>query len=223
MRWRPLHHDSNDERRSYWENEGPESPSRCFLLLSRFLASLDPCGPVLDVGCGTGRVLKELVSSGYSGNIHGIDWSLPSITRAQLSVPQAQYCVADCLSLPFPSETFAGCTMSALLTCFADYQQLRQLLFEVHRITKPGGVIFISDFLLHISMRNLLRYAIGVLCGADFGCFRAGTEFRHFVKQRLFRLLQESGFRVAHFRVQKTSSWHGKEQMGIAVLCIRNP
>src|SRR5438105_2739833 len=38
-------------------------------------------GPVLELGCGTGRVLAGLVRSGHA--VVGVDWSRPMLERAE--------------------------------------------------------------------------------------------------------------------------------------------
>ena len=67
---------------------------------------------MLDVGCGNGVFLKDLVELGYT-NLHGVDYSEPAveICRALLSDPEtgaglATLVVGSLAELPFPDGTF---------------------------------------------------------------------------------------------------------------------
>ena len=96
---------------------------------------------LLDVGCGTGSLLRELRVKGYT-HIHGLELS-PYATRRLLlegiSVHQGRI-----PKLPFPDSTFDAVVLSQVL----EHVVRRNLLLsEIRRITKPGGLclIFVPD------------------------------------------------------------------------------
>lgn len=50
---------------------------------------IDPFEPVVDLGCGTGRLIKKLLLQGHFAPITGVDWSMAALSEA------ASYCVDE--------------------------------------------------------------------------------------------------------------------------------
>ncbi|MGE3691257.1 MAG: class I SAM-dependent methyltransferase [Novosphingobium sp.] len=102
-------------------------------LLRRWLPA--HTGPVLDLGCGTGR-LSHFAT-------HGCDASPASIAIARAKHPGKAFDLADVAELPYSDETF-----SALL-CFhvgmhLEPARLEALFAEAARVLQPDG-IFVMD------------------------------------------------------------------------------
>jgi demethylmenaquinone methyltransferase/2-methoxy-6-polyprenyl-1,4-benzoquinol methylase len=98
---------------------------------------------VLDLCCGSGQATQLLVQ--YSQNVTGLDASPLSLKRARQNVPQASYVEAFAENMPFPDEHFDLVHTSAALHEMEPVQ-LRQILQEVYRVLKPGGVFTLVDF-----------------------------------------------------------------------------
>lgn len=98
---------------------------------------------VLDLCCGSGQATQVLVK--YSQDVTGLDISPVSLQRAQRNVPQAKYVEALAEEIPFPDAQF-----DLVHTSVAMHEmkpaQLRQILKEVYRVLKPGGVFALMDF-----------------------------------------------------------------------------
>jgi demethylmenaquinone methyltransferase/2-methoxy-6-polyprenyl-1,4-benzoquinol methylase len=98
---------------------------------------------VLDLCCGSGQATKFLVRS--SQDVTGLDVSPVSLQRAQRNVPQAKYVEALAEEMPFPDAQF-----DLVHTSVAMHEMkpsiLRQILKEVYRVLKPGGVFALVDF-----------------------------------------------------------------------------
>lgn len=98
---------------------------------------------VLDLCCGSGQATKYLVE--YSQEVTGLDVSPVSLQRAQRNVPQAQYVEALAEEMPFPDNQF-----DVVHTSVAMHEMkpsaLRQIIQEVYRVLKPGGVFALVDF-----------------------------------------------------------------------------
>ena len=45
-----------------------------------------------------------------------------------------------------------------MLTCIVSNGDQKQLISEIYRILKPGGIVYVNDFLLNTDERNTLRY-----------------------------------------------------------------
>lgn len=98
---------------------------------------------VLDVCCGSGQSTKFLVQ--YSQNVTGLDISPVSLERAKRNVPQAKYVEALAEDMPFPDNYFDLVHTSVAMHEMTP-SQLRQILQEVYRVLKPGGVFALLDF-----------------------------------------------------------------------------
>jgi demethylmenaquinone methyltransferase/2-methoxy-6-polyprenyl-1,4-benzoquinol methylase len=105
--------------------------------------SVTPETKVLDLCCGSGQATQLLVQ--YSQNVTGLDASPLSLKRARQNVPQASYVEAFAENMPFPDEHFDLVHTSAALHEMEPVQ-LRQILQEVYRVLKPGGVFTLVDF-----------------------------------------------------------------------------
>jgi len=139
---------------------------------------------ILDYGCGYGRTLAELSQAGFQ-NLVGADFSPAMLARAQTAVPQASLVRNDGHSLPFKDDCFDAVLLFAVLTCIPDNREQRQLLVEVKRVLRPGGLLYVSDVLLNNDQRNLERYERDAETYKCYGVFELpeGVVVRHHSKE----------------------------------------
>ncbi|NEP46692.1 MAG: class I SAM-dependent methyltransferase [Okeania sp. SIO2H7] len=98
---------------------------------------------ILDLCCGSAQGTKYLVK--YSDNVTGLDASPLSLGRARRNVPSAKYVEAFAEEMPFGDNEFDLVHTSAALHEMRPIQ-LRQILEEVYRVLKPGGIFTFIDF-----------------------------------------------------------------------------
>ncbi|MEA2348017.1 MAG: hypothetical protein QOG62_1804 [Thermoleophilaceae bacterium] len=99
----------------------------------------EPSGKALDLGCGEGRVSRELKKLGYQ--VIGVEGSETLAQAARQADPDFEVHVSDAGSLPFEDGTFDLAVASLMLMNVDD---LSGILTEVARVLTPGGVIVAS-------------------------------------------------------------------------------
>jgi demethylmenaquinone methyltransferase/2-methoxy-6-polyprenyl-1,4-benzoquinol methylase len=97
---------------------------------------------VLDLCCGAGQTTGFLVQ--YSQQVTGLDASPVALARAAKNVPQAKYVEGLAEKMPLEDNRFDVVHTSAALHEMTP-SQLREILREVYRVLRPGGVFTIID------------------------------------------------------------------------------
>ena len=102
-----------------------------------------PFQSALDLGCGTGEMLKLILQKNDHKDLYGIDLSEEMLEVAKSKLPnRVRLFLGDSESLPFPDNSFdvVYCNDS-----FHHYPAPQNVLMEVHRVLKPGGTFLIGD------------------------------------------------------------------------------
>jgi ubiquinone/menaquinone biosynthesis C-methylase UbiE len=114
---------------------------------------------IVDVGCGTGSLTRELLSLGPSISVVGIDSADTYVSFAR-AIPDARvtFQTASAELLPFADASFDA---ALSLLVLQDVASPRQVVSEMTRVTRPGGVVAACqwDFQRGIPMLSLLREA----------------------------------------------------------------
>jgi ubiquinone/menaquinone biosynthesis C-methylase UbiE len=92
---------------------------------------------ILEVGCGTGAVLTELLMQSH-GEISGLDISTEHLSLAAHHLPGIPLTLGDAHVLPFPPAVFDITICHFLLLWVSD--PLR-VVSEMARVTQPGGAV----------------------------------------------------------------------------------
>jgi ubiquinone/menaquinone biosynthesis C-methylase UbiE len=102
---------------------------------------------LLDVACGTGRTLHQLARAHPAMRLWGIDLSpaYVRIARRRLAdVDEVALAVENAERLPFADATFDAAT-SVYLFHELPRNARRNVVRELHRVVRPGGLVVIED------------------------------------------------------------------------------
>lgn len=115
---------------------------------------------VLDVGCGTGHLLRMAASTFPGTTLVGVDASGVMLSVAGMAEPTTPRLVrvqaaAECL--PFADRTFDLVVSTASFRHWTDQQVAMR---EIHRILAPGGLLGLAD-LVGSRRRGLVSHLLG--------------------------------------------------------------
>jgi SAM-dependent methyltransferase len=102
---------------------------------------------VLEIGCGDGEVLAELVALGARPDrILGVDLLADEIARARARHPEIRFAVANGEALDGPDGAFDLVVLFTVFTSILDDDMSARVAAEVDRVLAPGGAVLWYDF-----------------------------------------------------------------------------
>lgn len=122
-----LRHSGGANREIVWDEDDPE-----LLFADLIRDSAGRAGAVLDIGCGEGRLARELARS--TGLVVGLDVSSVALREALAGGAEVEYVRADALALPFVDGVF-DLVSSRRGPVSGSCDALR----EISRVLAPGG------------------------------------------------------------------------------------
>ena len=108
----------------------------------KLVANRTEPGSILDVGCGTGRLLRDARARWPGAELIGVDPANGMVEVARRLTPGATFYVgmAEALPLPDASVDVALSTIS-----FHHWKDQAAGVREVARVLRPGGYFFLTD------------------------------------------------------------------------------
>ncbi|MDQ3854822.1 MAG: class I SAM-dependent methyltransferase [Chloroflexota bacterium] len=128
-----------------------------------YVARVAPTGALrtlLDVGCGTGQILRYFLDRGYHGI--GLDLSPHMLQYAEENcAPHVEagtvvFLEADARSFRLEGQADAAIATFDMVNHLSDLEELDQLASSVHRAVRPGGV-FLFDL---VTRQGMYRWNI---------------------------------------------------------------
>lgn len=112
-------------------------------VLALAAAAVPEARRVLDVGCGTGRLLADLASARPGLRAAGLDLAPGMCRAARAAAPRAAVAAGDAEALPFRAGAF---DLVASTSTFQWLQALEPALRECARVLAPGGRLVLALF-----------------------------------------------------------------------------
>lgn len=179
---------SKKEDASLWFfNKWAKSYDRCILtpwlrsVQNKAVAKVNG-GKVLDVGCGTGQAMLQLIRKA-DVELHGIDVSadMLAVAKKKLYGKEVRLTEASVYKIPYPDNHFDYLVSTEM---FHHLGSPIRALKEMRRVLKRGGVLILTD--VNILPLFLSRLAFKVEPGfVDF-----------YSKRKFFGMFEREGFKV---------------------------
>ena len=152
--------------------------------LVRFAEYFPLNAKILDLGCGPGHDTYKFSELGFQ--TLGIDLSKGMLIEAKTMHPCNKFALSDMRWLSLRDASFDGIWMSASLLHIPRVE-VRKALFEVKRVLRNGGYLYIS-----------LKYGQGEMTTYNMGervfVLYSNDEIRHLIKSVGFDILEEQCF-----------------------------
>lgn len=205
-------------QKAYWDKVAAE---KNFTLRPDFhllrTAGIDKDAFIVDYGCGYGRTLAEFYRTGYRNTL-GLDFSGAMIARGHKSFPYLNLQIVEATHTNLPDNSVDMVLLIALLTCIIRDEQQQWITEEAYRILKPGGIVYIMDFLLNNDDRNKKRYNAYVEKYGVYGVFDLpeGATLRHHDENYVRQLMNK--FSIVHFEKTQNRTMNGHISNGFVLM-----
>jgi SAM-dependent methyltransferase len=161
-----------------WENEYTRSTWRGPYSIEPVKALLNKGARVLDVGCGSGKMLAPMARAGF--DVVGVD-----ICRGPLLALAAYGAVqGDARGLPFKDCVFSGAVCYDVLQHLLEDERYAAVR-EVRRVLAQGGLFFIQVF-----GQKDMRYG-GTLVEPDTFRRHTGIIYHYFTEEEMRSMLSD--------------------------------
>ena len=124
-----------------WNWETPAGRLRWRRRVDMLTSSIAPGMTVLEIGCGTGYLTKELAR--ISAPVTAIDVSMELLRAARDAVrsPHVKFSLSNAYALPFSDRTFNAIIGSSAL----HHLDVNKALREFYRVLRPGGALVFAE------------------------------------------------------------------------------
>lgn len=101
---------------------------------------------ILDLGCGSGRLLVTLEASGKKFAYQGVDFSEGLLAEARQQWPERHFQSGDMSHLDFAPDSFDLICAVASFHHLQTVGERQKLLADIYRWLKPGGIFFMTNW-----------------------------------------------------------------------------
>lgn len=149
---------------------------------------------VLDLGCGTGLLMAQVISEDSSRHVTGLDLSVQMIEIARQQIKgKTTLIVGDSENLPFADQSFdvVYCNDS-----FHHYPNPQRAISEAARVLKFGGTFIIGDTYLPMIARQFMNCFIR---------FNKDGDVRIYSKKEIISLLAQEFHKIKWTKISNTA------------------
>lgn len=146
---------------------------------------------LLDFGCGTAYMLKEVVKIRPDYHVYGVDISSRGLSVARRRVPLGKFrLVSDNQHIPFPSNSF---DIILALDVLEHLYDTKMAFAQLARVLKPNGVLIVT-----VPYNGKLKFILATLLAFDWYFSPYSPHIRFFREASIKKCLRD-----AHLALQK--------------------
>lgn len=183
------------EEYSYHEKNSnyPANKYRAKILLDFFKAH--PKGRILDAGCGTGFMTREMLKRGYE--VVSVDLAPQMLSVAKTKVEKeglkGEFHQANVTDLTiFSDDSFDYVMLNGVLPYISEQDEIR-VYHELGRLLKPGGFVLASHYNLFFDFFRLDKYTTSAIMAGLFNGVKLNGHVRSMTK-KISDMLTHSNF-----------------------------
>lgn len=181
------------EAQTFWNEIGSKKDFEDPLSIDKFSSYINPESKIVEYGCGYGRLMALLEANGYQ-NVIGFDYAPKMLERGKKEYPHLDLrLVHKSAEVPLESGYADLVIMSTILCCVIDQKEQKKIVQEMKRILKPGGILYVSDFIISSHPRYTQRYQKGFEEFKIKGVYTTdeGIVVKHYSTKEVTELLQD--------------------------------
>lgn len=156
----------------------------------------------LDIGCGTGLLLKAVKKKYRYSEIYGLDLSPAMILVAKKYVSKKNIILGDATKLPFADNYFDA--VSAIHMLY-HVQNINKAIKEMKRVTKPNGLVIVttSDYRLNEGLNKIHYTALNELRFPKFT--KNKKDYLRFTPNHALKLMKKHFSKVVPIKYRNDS------------------
>ena len=179
----------NKQAEKYDTSDYSKYPRECYPFVLNAINNIH-FNKVLDLGCGTGVILKGISSINSDVELFGLDLSENMIAKAtQRLGTTATLSVGDAENLPYADNTF---DLVCCVESFHHYPNPKKALSEINRVLKNGGLFLLCDTWTRSPIRQILNFFIR---------FSSDGDVHIYSENEISKLLKVTGFEMVSWNL----------------------
>ncbi|HEX3075421.1 MAG TPA: MerR family transcriptional regulator [Lachnospiraceae bacterium] len=154
-------------------------------------------GKVVEIGIGTGNLMKEIIAGNNVTDMLGIDQSVQMLTLAKRKLPELKLLVGSFMKLPLPSNSYHIVVTSYAFHHCNDTEKLVALK-EMDRVLDSHGRIIITDLMFE---NQSVRETFAKKCSEEE---LRDLEDEYFGNvDEIEKIVMELGYHCSHFQINE--------------------
>ncbi|HEX3022101.1 MAG TPA: MerR family transcriptional regulator [Lachnospiraceae bacterium] len=154
-------------------------------------------GKVVEIGIGTGNLMKEIIAGNNVTDMLGIDQSVQMLTLAKRKLPELRLLVGSFMKLPLPSNSYDIVVTSYAFHHCNDTEKLLAIK-EMDRVLDSHGRIIITDLMFE---NQSVRETFAKKCTEE-ELRDLEDEFFGNVNE-IEKIMKELGYHCSHFQIDE--------------------